>query len=267
MKAPIDLTPPPDVELKLRKPKILLFDIETAANVGAFWRNPWQTSIIRTIQTTYMLSWSAKWLNGKQITRSLPDYKGYKAGLRDDKALVTELHALWEQADVLVAHNGNKFDVPYSKGRFLINGLPPPKLQNYYDTRAAAKRHLGLTSNKLDDIARLLNLGTKIPIHYEVWEGCEANDPKAWALMTKYNAHDTRLLEKVYLAIRPFDSSHPNVNAITGQEHPACPTCGCTDVWARGWGRFTKTGRRREYNCNGCGHRFSGKHSPITIYR
>jgi hypothetical protein len=256
-----------DFELKLREPKILLFDIETSANVGAFWRNPWQTSIIRIIEHTNMISWSAKWLGGKQVTKALPDYKGYRKGSRDDKALVTDLYELWERADVLVAHNGKKFDIPYSKGRFLLNGLKPSKELNQYDTRAGAKAHFGFTSNKLDDIARLLGLGTKIPIHYEVWEGCDAGDDKAWATMKKYNAHDTRLLEQVYLKFRSWDKAHPNLNTISGQENPACPSCQSTDVWGRGWGRYTNTGRRKEYNCNDCGRRFSGKHTKITDYR
>ncbi len=255
-----------DFEIKRRKPKILLFDIETAANVGSFWRNPWQTSIIRTIHQTYMISWSAKWLGGKHITRSLPDYKGYKPGARDDKELCVELHAILEQADMVIAHNGNRFDIPYSKGRFLVHGLEPVKQFSQYDTRAAAKRHFGFTSNKLDDIARTLNLGTKIAIHYEIWEGCEAGDKKAWATMVKYNKHDVTLLEQVYLIFRKWDNAHPNLNAMTGEDRPACPVCQSEQVWVRGHS-YTKTGRRRQWSCRVCGKKFSGKHDKVTDYR
>ena len=265
MKAPIDTTSL-DLELKLRTPEIVSFDIETFANKGEFWRNPWQTNIIEIVEHTYMASWSVKRLNGKQITKGLCDYEGYEPGVRDDKALVTELYHILEKADIVIAHNGNKFDIPYSKGRFLLNGLPPPKQWSQYDTRSAAKRHFGFTSNKLNDIAQLLGLGTKLPVGYEVWKGCKAGDPKAWRTMKAYNAHDTRLLEQVYLAFRAWDSSHPKLNSIAGQENPACPTCQSTDVWGRGF-KPTKTGRRKQLRCNDCGCWFSGKHQAVTEYR
>jgi hypothetical protein len=257
-----------DFEQRQVEPQIWCVDIETAANVGAYWRNPWQTSIVRHIADTYMLSWSAKRLGGKQITRSLPDYKGYKPGKRDDKALVAELHELLDGCDVAIAHHGKKFDFPYIRGRSVVNGLPPLKRFQMYDTREMAKRHFGFTSNKLDDIARLLGLGTKIPIHYETWEGCEQGDAKAWSLMTKYNAHDTKLLEAVYLKLRAWDQTHPNANLLLNRSVEGCPTCGGTHIVKKGFS-YTTTGRRQEYKCmaQACGRRFTGKHQKITDYR
>lgn len=257
-----------DFEQRLVSPKILLFDIETAANEGKFWRAPWNTSIIKITQFTHMISWSAKWLNGKQVTKALPDYRGYTPGSRDDKALVSELWELLESADVVVAHNGDKFDIPYARGRFVINGLLPTKKLHSYDTRLVARRNFGYTSNKLDDIARLLGLGTKIPIHYEVWDGCERGDMKHWNTMKRYNAHDVRLLEKVYLRFRAWDNSHPNMNLIQNTDKEKCPVCGSSNTMKRGY-EYTKTGRRQSYVCNamGCGRRFTGRHQKITDYR
>lgn len=255
-----------DFEQRISKPKILLFDIETAANEGKFWRSPWQTSIIKITQQTHMLSWSAKWLGGKQTTKGLPDYKGYKPGSRDDKALVAELWELLEQADVVVAHHGDKFDIPYTTGRAVINGLLPSKKLKSYDTRASAKRKFGFTSNKLNDIAQMLGLGTKIPIHYEVWDACERGDEKAWALMKKYNAHDTKLLEQVYLKFRAWDQNHPNLNVIMNRSTEACPACGSMNTRKRGWDA-TRTGRYQAYGCNDCGRRYHGKHQKVTDYR
>ena len=255
-----------DFEIKARTPKILLFDIETAACEGKFWRSPWQTNIIRIINDTHMISWSAKWLGGKQITRALPDYEGYTPGSRDDKALVTELHELLEKADLVIAHHGDKFDIPYSNGRFVVNGLLPTRKYKSYDTRAAAKRRFGFTSNKLDDIARSLGIGTKIPIHYEIWEGCERGDTKAWNIMRKYNAHDVKLLEEVYLKFRAWDQTHPNLAVIKNTGTECCPSCGQSEVRKRGW-NYTPTGRRQEYSCNNCGRRFSGRHQKVTDYR
>jgi hypothetical protein len=213
-----------------------------------------------------MLSWSAKWLNGVSVTRSLPDYKGYKPGKRNDKALVSELCELLETCDLAVAHNGRKFDIPYTKGRAVINGLQPVRNFKVYDTRDAARRHFGFTSNKQDDIARMLGIERKIPIHYESWKGCEAGDPKAWKLMVRYNAHDVWMLEQMYLRFRAWDSQHPNLNVISGRDTQGCPSCGSTDYQRRGF-NYTTTGRRPEFKCKACGRRYTGKHQKISEFR
>src|SRR5690242_6891623 len=93
-------------DFEIRQPRILCFNIETAPIVAAVW-NFYQTDVIWTVEDWYMLGWSAKWLNGEQVTRMQPDYPGYVPGSRDDKALVTELYALIEKADFVVAHNGD----------------------------------------------------------------------------------------------------------------------------------------------------------------
>lgn len=265
---PIENLTSEDFEQRVVSPKILLFDIETAANEGKFWSRPWQTSIIKITQHTHMIAWSAKWLGGKQVTKALPDYEGYVPGSRDDKALVTELWGLLEQADMIVGHNSDKFDIPYTTGRAVINGLLPLKKLPSYDTKKVAKRNFGYTSNKLDDIAKLLGLGTKIPIHYEVWDRCEKGDAQAWKLMKKYNARDTKLLEQVYLKFRAWDQSHVNMNLLLNRSFEGCPACGGKDTRSRGY-NYTKTGRRPDLECMNpeCGRRFVGKHEHITNFR
>ena len=254
-----------DYEYKYQDPRILCFDIETAACTGRFWSRPWETSIVRIVSDWSLISWSAKWLYGKQTTKALCDYPGYKPGNMDDRALVKDLYDLIEQADIIVAHNGDRFDVTRSNARFIVHGFDPIRKKSV-DTKKLAKKYFGFTSNKLDDIARLFNLGTKIPIHYEIWEGCEAGDAKAWAKMKKYNAHDTRLLERVYLKFRPWDAGHPNLNVIAGRDTQGCPSCGSTDYQKRGF-NYTTTGRRPEFKCKSCGRRYTGKHQKISEFR
>jgi DNA polymerase elongation subunit (family B) len=265
-KANVEALTSADFEQRIAKPRILSWDIETAANQGDFWRSPWQTSIIETTADTHMISWSVKVLGGKQITKALPDYKGYEPGSRDDKALVTELWSILETADILVHHHGDVFDLPYTKGRAVINGLMPNKKFQTYDTKKVAKRNFGFTSNKLNDIARLCGFEPKIPIHYEVWKGCRSGNMKHWALMKKYNAHDVKILEQVYLKFRAWDNQHPNLNIISNTEQPNCPSCGSPSTRKRGWDA-TRTGHRQAHGCNDCGRRFQGAHRKVTDYR
>jgi DNA polymerase elongation subunit (family B) len=253
-----------DFEQRITKPRILLFDIETAPIVAAVW-SYYETNVVWTIEDWYMLGFSAKWLGGKQITRVLPDYKGYKPGSTDDKQLVGDLYDLIESADYVVAHNGDQFDVKKSKARFVKHGFDPISIRSYC-TKKMCKRNFGFSSNKLDEVARFLGLGQKIPTDKSLWQGCIAGDMKAWNKMARYNAMDTRLLEQVYLHLRSWDKMHPNLNVIQNREVQGCPTCGSTEFVKKGFG-YTTTGRRQEYKCVPCGRRYSGKHQKISDYR
>lgn len=255
-----------DFEQRQAEPKILLFDIETSAAVGEFWSSPWQTNIIRIIQDNHMIGWSAKWLNGRQVTRALPDYEGYTPGTTDDSKLVAELRGLLDQADMTVGHNADRFDIPFTNGRMMVHGMHPVRRFKSYDTRKVAKSQFKLLSNKLDDILRILGLGRKLPIHYDTWEGCRAGDMKAWNRMKRYNAHDTKMLELVYLKFRAWGASHPNINLMLNRSAEGCPSCGSKETVKKGY-NYTTTGKRQEYKCLDCGRRFSGRHQKISDFR
>lgn len=87
---------------------------------------PWEATALRVVEPTTICCFSAKWLGGKQITKAISDYKGYKPGKRDDKDLLKDLWKLLDEAEIVVAHNGDKFDVKKINYRFMVNGITPP---------------------------------------------------------------------------------------------------------------------------------------------
>jgi len=75
----------------MNKPKILLFDIETAPLQALVW-GMWEQNVIRVEKDWYMLCWAAKWLDNKKImTSALPDFKDYKKNPENDKHVVEAL--------------------------------------------------------------------------------------------------------------------------------------------------------------------------------
>ena len=80
--------------------KILLFDIETAPNLGYIW-GKWEQNVIEFKTNWYMLCFAAKWLDGKNITtRALPDSALYTKDKENDFYVVSELWKLLDEADV-----------------------------------------------------------------------------------------------------------------------------------------------------------------------
>src|ERR1035437_3916668 len=128
--------------MKTNRPRVAFFDIENGASLGYFWGQLWATSILRVGQPWCMLSFSDRWLGEKKVCpHALPDYPGYKRNKEDDSSLLGDLHRLFDEADILVAHNGDRFDVRKTNARFIINGMLPPKPYKKIDTLKVARRH------------------------------------------------------------------------------------------------------------------------------
>lgn len=233
-----------------KKLKVLLFDIETAPNIGYTWTK-YETNVIEFIKERYMLCFAAKWLDEKNTQiHSLPDFKNYSKDKTDDKELVKKLWDLIDQADVVIAHNGDKFDIKIMNARFIANGLTPPSPYKTVDTCKVARSKFGFNSNKLNDLGTVLGLGNKVETGgFSLWKGCMEGETSSWNKMKKYNKIDVILLEKIYKALRPWMTTHPNVG-INIDRH-ACNHCGSTNTQNRGFA-YAKIHKSQRYQCKDC---------------
>lgn len=234
-----------------KKPRVLFFDIETFANQAFVW-GKYEQDVIAYNKEWFMLSFAWKWL-GESTTHvlSLPDFPMYKKDKENDLSLVSYLWTLFDEADVVIAHNGNSFDIKKANARFIFHKLPPPEPYKKVDTKLVAKRHFNFNSNKLDDLGNYFGLGRKINTGgWELWEGCWKGDKKAWKKMTAYNKQDVILLEKVYLQMLPFMDNHPNIGLLNGDKE-ACPNCGSLNVQRRGTDP-TRAGVKQRWFCKDC---------------
>ena len=236
-------------------PKILLFDIETTPLIGYTW-GVYEQNLIRIIQYSYILCVSYKWFGKKSVHNvALPDFDLYDKDPKDDSELVKVLHGLFNEADIVIAHNGDRFDQRVSNARFIENGLLPPEPYATVDTLKVARSKFKFASNKLNDLGVFLELGEKEKhAGFDTWEGCMSGDEKAWKTMKKYNNQDVLLLEQVYLKLLPWITNHPAINSISGIED-ACPNCGQTGMLIGQGHHVLKSGaKKRRYQCTNCGH-------------
>lgn len=238
--------------------RTLIYDIETTPNLGWVWQK-WETDVIEFQQEWYLLCFAYKWLDESEThVVSLRQFrKDYKADPTDDRRVAEALHTLFDEADVVVAHNGDRFDQPKSNARFLVHGFGPPSPYKSVDTLKVARTHFAFNSNKLNDLGKQLGLGVKAETGgFQTWLGCMNGEKAAWDRMEKYNEQDVLLLEKLYLKLRPWMPRHPNIPAIEGKPD-ACTVCTSTNLQARGKTHTARTWRQR-YRCVDCGHWCSG---------
>lgn len=242
--------------------KILLFDIETAPNLAWVWSRYEDGFINNLVADWYILSVSWKWLGEKKVhALGLPDFKGYKKYPENDRELVKKMHDLFSEADIIVAHNGQAFDVKKVNARFLVHGLNPPKPYKQIDTKLIAKKYFKFDSNKLDELARQLGVGRKMEhTGFKMWAECMRGEKNAWKLMLKYNKMDVLLLEAVYLKMRPWIQNFPITRPIEGE----CPNCGSVKRQKRGF-RYTKMFEIQRLQCTHCGAWSDGQKEKLTV--
>jgi len=239
------------------KAKILLYDLETEPNLSYTW-GKWEQNVIAFEKEGGLLSFSAKWLGGKQITKGLCDYK-YKGNKLDDRELTKELHSLISEADVVIAHNGDRFDIKKMNTRFIFHKLSPPEPYKTIDTLKIARNKFAFNSNKLDDLGQFLGVGRKVKHQgFDLWLGCMNGDKKAWATMKRYNKQDVILLENIYKELLPWITNHPNLNVL--QATTGCPNCSSDRLQKRGIG-FTNKIKIQRYQCMNCGAWTQGKYA------
>ena len=217
-------------------------------------------------QDWFMLSFAVQLNDGPIKVYALPDYKGYSKDKTNDKALVQELWKIFDDADIIVGHNGDKFDIKKANARFLVHGMKPPAPYKTIDTLKIARKHFKFDSNRLDDLARYLGVGRKLATQGKnTWLECMAGNKQAWALMKKYNKQDIVLLHKVHDAVHPWATTYPNM-AVYVEADEACPHCMESKLQRRGVG-YTKTGIHQRYQCTNCFAWSRGKNEVLVEIR
>lgn len=243
-------------EKESRMPKILVFDIETAPLEAFIWQKQvWKANVSedKVISEWFMLTWSAKWLFTDIVMSDR--LKGEEAKNENDERITATLWELFDQADILIAHNGGNFDVPNMNTRFVVNGLPPPSSYQIIDTLRIARKEFGFTHNSLNALARVFGIESKIETNFELWKAAKKGSNKALIYMEIYNRKDVTILEEVYLKLRPWIKSHPNIGLFVEDEGQLCPYCGYDNVELDGNFYYTMTGKYPTYVCqrNKCG--------------
>jgi hypothetical protein len=234
-------------------PRIAFYDLENSPSLGWYYDRYKEGNIVADEQDWFMLSFAWQWADEKKVhVKALCDYPGYAKNKTDDSPLIKDLWKLFDEADILIAHNGDRFDRRKSNSRFLGCGLPPPSPYKTVDTLKVARRQFMQGSNSLQSLGTFLGLGGKLPTTgWHTWRGCIDGDPKAWGTIKRYNKRDVSLLRSVYERLLPWIPNHPDMRVYTGKA--SCRNCGSHHLQMRGEERTLTTIKQR-YQCQACRH-------------
>lgn len=245
-------------------PRVLLFDIETAPILGYVWRLWDQSVAINQIESDWhLLSWAAMWLDADDDQVIYMDQR-FAKDIEDDRELLKPIWKLLDQAEIVITHNGKKFDARKINARFVLQGFKPPSSYRHIDTKQLAQKHFDFTSNKLEYLTEKLCPKYKKLKHgkfpgFDLWRECMNGNIEAWEEMERYNKRDVLGLREVYRKLSPWDTSI-NFGIYYG-EH-VCK-CGSRELKKQGW-YYTNTQKYQRYRCKMCGAEFRDRTTAIS---
>jgi DNA polymerase elongation subunit (family B) len=232
--------------------KILILDIETSPNIAHVWGLFKQTvSLSQLMASSRVLCVAAKWV-GQKETYFFSEFDGAGLSKAHHNQMIRNMWDMIDEADAVIHYNGSNFDMPILNGEFerLRLGVPAP--YKNIDLCQTVKKTFRLTSAKLEYVLKHFEIGAKVShTGHQLWVDCLNGDPKAWALMEKYNRGDVVPLEKLYKRLLPWMKGHPNVNLYLGTTD-MCTNCGSASLVKRGFA-YTAMTKFQRLRCTDCG--------------
>ena len=225
---------------------VLVWDAEVTPNIGCFWTAGRKVTILpdAILHERQMCVIGYRWLGDKKA-RTLTWGKD-----ADEESMVRKAVELLDRARFSIAHNGDRFDVRWLRGRAMYYRIPMAPHYSTVDTLKIMQRLAYLNSHRLDYLGEYLGIGRKIKTAYDLWKRIAyENHQQSLREMARYCRQDVDLLTEFYLEFRPWFPAPP---VSIAKYVCDCPGCGSSRTVARKEYR-TKAGHDRvNFVCLDC---------------
>lgn len=217
-----------------KNPKLLYFDIETAP--VRVEKEVWPSQIYKDLkfypddvkEDWFVLGWAAKWVCDSYVHSYVVRPK--EAKKMDDRRILKPLWDLFNQADVIIGHNSDQFDIKKINWRWMVHGYKPPRPYRTVDTLKELRKIAAPTSRSLDYVTHALNMNGKMKHRDRLFSECKAGIADALRELRQYNEIDVTEGESLYLYIRPWMKTHPNMGLYYQTDQERCRNCGSIDL-------------------------------------
>lgn len=238
-------------------PKIIGLDIETAPISALVWGaggKPQFVGLDMVERDWTVLSFCVKEL-GKKKTVYHDTAENEDGNLLNDEPLLRKLWKILDEADFVIAQNGKNFDLKKINARMIELGFPPYSPVVVIDTLLISRGVASFTSHKLAWVTRNYENAKLKHEEFpgiELWREYLKGNPRARAVMKKYNIVDVISMEQYYLDLRPWAIAHPNVAAYYKDSKLRCHRCGSTHMTLQDKPYRTNAGEYEQYRCGTC---------------
>lgn len=234
--------------------KRLFFDIETSRYLVESWRIGSKVNLNYqdVVELPKIICISYKW-EGEDKVHHLHWDKN-----QCDKKMIQKFSKVLNEADEVVAHNGDNFDIKTIRGRAVYHRVKMKPKYRSYDTLKKSRASFNLPNHKLDTIAKYLGVGAKYQHRGLVmWQEVMAGDKEALKEMIEYCDIDVVILESVYRVMKNYTSLNTHEGVHDGGMKYSCKSCGEDEMLNLNKNNVTPSGTiKREMKCLSCGYTY-----------
>jgi len=228
--------------------KVLFWDIET--NPGLYYGWSMRYEPFYQIKRTSVSCIAYKWEHEDKVHIIHLSRLQHARDPRNDKSIIKKMAKVINEADVMVAHNGDAFDWKKFNARVLKHGLPPLKKPKLIDTLKMVRSQMKFDSHKLGDLCKELNVNLKIENEKNLFVKALDSWDK-YKKLYEYCVGDVIALEDIYNKLKPYCKPAFHAGMLQGLDH-SCANCASENLIKFGT-YITASKEVQRYRCNDCG--------------
>jgi DNA polymerase elongation subunit (family B) len=182
-----------------------------------------------------------------------------------DKAMIRDFLKVLNQAEEIIAHNGDKFDIRWLRGRCFIHELDMMPEYNTVDTLKKSRSLFNFNSNRLDYLSKITGGGGKLKTDWDMWVKITLYNHKPSLIkMIKYCKVDVTELERVYHRMLPYLKAKTTLD----RDYLCnCPNCNSSSIGIEGYRVLMSGSKVIKLRCKECVTYFSMPLSKFNIER
>lgn len=232
----------------------LFFDIEVSYNLVATWAIGRKVFIgpESIVKERAIICICYKWEGDPRV------YSFSWDRAQCDKTMLGKFVKVMDQADEIVAQNGDNFDIKWIRTRCAFHRLPCAPDYVSIDTLKECRKVFRMNSNKLDYVGQYLGVGKKVRHRgKDMWDDVALrNDRKALKEMIGYCEGDVRLLEAVHKVLIPYTKAKTHRAIHEGGVKSDCPECTSTHTKVNQYRTSSSGVKHAQMHCMDCGKYF-----------
>ena len=248
---------------ELLNKRVLILDVEMSKCIYYTFpsHRPVKLNPKDKIQGQFMLTAAWKWWGEDEVHLAsvLDDKRRFKKDPTDDFYVVSSLCDAVKEADIVVGHNSDAFDIKHLAFLAYKHDLEPLPVTHSIDTLKQARKRFKNDSLSMDAIvkARGLTYKTDVLNKNKVWNDATSGDPEAIKIIGEYNIDDVNVQEEMFEDMLPWMVNIPSLHLVDGKEENGrvCAKCGEKhNLIQRGvWYNKARNAKYHRFSCNTCG--------------
>lgn len=233
--------------------KRLYVDIETSPLIAYTWRIGHNINLDHNniIRDPSIICICYKW-EDKEVEAMTWDRE------QCDRSMLERFVKVLMKADEVIAHNGDRFDLPWIRTRCAFHRIDIPAVLPSVDTLKQARRGFRFPSNRLDYLGKYMGLGRKVDTGgFGLWRDVMDGKRKALSDMVSYCKQDVQLLQEVHRSLYGYAKPTTHIGVMESGYKHHCPYCGNEETKSNGHKSVSAAGIRKiQVKCigdSGCG--------------